>query len=254
METPRLFDVERMFWETLSRGASDFSALVSAHDAHDRAARVGVYTHAYVARLTEVLAEDYPRVAAALGVEGFSELAQRYVTRHPSRNPSVRYLGAKLPEFITSDPTFTPWLSDLARLEWARVEIFDAPDSSSVGVDDLVAVVAEEWPSMRFELIEACQLLHSEWPIAQLWSEANAVPDAIEPYPSSIRVWRAPDFQVRHAPMDARETAALQLVIDANNFSTVCESFADLPEDDAAREATSLLARWLTDGLIARFF
>lgn len=252
MQAPRLFDVQRMFWEAIANRSEDFSAFVNGHNDHDRAVRVGVYAHAYIARLTEVLAEDYPRVAASLGDEGFSQLVRDYVASHPSRNPSVRHLGKSLPGFIAGSPAYAPWLCDLARLECARVEVFDAPDSQRIGVSDLTAVDAEDWPSMRFELINALQLVHSEWPLAQLWNDELA--DAIEPSPSAIRVWRAPDWQVRHALMDSREVAAFQLLIERKNFSMICESFADLPEDYAARETTSLLARWLADGLIARFF
>jgi hypothetical protein len=40
--------------------------------------------------------------------------------------------------------------------------------------------------------------------------------------------------------------------ISGETFAAICETFADLPEMDAAREATGLLARWLEDGIIAR--
>ena len=69
---------------------------------------------------------------------------------------------------------------------------------------------------------------------------------------TSLRVWRKNDFLVLHAPMDERESAALHKMISGEKFAAICETFADLPEMDAAQEATALLARWLEDGIIAR--
>ena len=45
---------------------------------------------------------------------------------------------------------------------------------------------------------------------------------------------------------------ALNKMISREPFAAICETFADLPEIDAAREATSLLVRWIDDGIIAR--
>jgi len=55
----------------------------------------------------------------------------------------------------------------------------------------------------------------------------------------SMNLVGGPDYSVRHAPMDEREAAAL------------CGLFSDLGESQATREASSLFARWLADGLIA---
>ena len=74
----------------------------------------------------------------------------------------------------------------------------------------------------------------------------------VSPDDTSLRVWRKNDFHVLHAPMDQRESAALNKMILGEPFAAICETFADLPEIDAAREATGLLARWIEDGIISR--
>jgi hypothetical protein len=52
--------------------------------------------------------------------------------------------------------------------------------------------------------------------------------------------------------MDVREIAGIQKMISGEPFAAICETFADLPELEAAQEATALLARWIEDGIIAR--
>ena len=70
---------------------------------------------------------------------------------------------------------------------------------------------------------------------------------------TSLRVWRANDCRVFHAPMDERESAAIRKMISGEPIAAICEAFEDLPDMQAAQEATGLLARWVEDGIISRF-
>src|SRR5207244_10237320 len=62
--------------------------------------RLGVYTEMYWARLLDVLRDDFPRVAAVLGGDRFTALAGAYLERHPSTDPSVRWVGANFADFL----------------------------------------------------------------------------------------------------------------------------------------------------------
>src|SRR2546422_349953 len=138
----------------------------------------------------------------------------------------------------------------LVALEWARIEVFDAPDAKPLDAGALREVPAEDWPGLRFVPIPALALVRARWPVHEIW--AGADPAAFTPAPTALRVWRATDFAVFHAPMDPRATDALGRLIAGQPFAAACEAFADLPPADAAHEATALLLRWLEDGIIAR--
>ena len=73
-------------------------------------------------------------------------------------------------------------------------------------------------------------------------------PEAVEADVTSIRVWRGKDFHVFHAPMDARESAAMSRLLAGASFAELCQVFEDLEEQQAAQEAGALLVRWLEDG------
>jgi hypothetical protein len=92
--------------------------------------------------------------------------------------------------------------------------------------------------------------LRAQYPVQQLWSGVESLNVAAAN--TSIRVWRANDCRVFHAPMDARESAALRKMISGEPFAAICETFADMPAAEAAEEATALLARWIEDGIIGR--
>ena len=256
MPAPSLHEVQRLFWESVAVQpgrdsiAPAFVRLVRGCDDSDRKTRIRVYSDAYYLRLRDVLREDFPRVAALLGPERFEDAASGYLEVFPSKQPSVRHLGRAVAEFLRRREDIPKCLADLAQLEWARVEVFDAPDAESATIGDFVSVPPDAWPALRFSTIPALQTLRAQYPVHQLWSGDESLDVAAAN--TSIRVWRANDCRVFHAPMDERESAALHKMISGEPFAAICETFADMPELNAAQEATGLLARWIEDGIIAR--
>ena len=256
MPVPSLHEVQRLFWESVAAHPGgdaiepSFVRLIRGCDDSDRKSRIRVYSDAYLLRLRDVLREDFPRVADLLGPEQFDEIIRGYLKVFPSRWFSVRQLGHALPGFFRLRRDLPDFLADLAELEWARVEVFDASDAECVTIDELASVPADGWPSIRFWPIPALETLRADFPVHQVWSGGKSldVPAA----ETSIRVWRTPDCRVLHAPMDERESAALDKMIAGEPFAAICETFADLPEMQAAQEATAILARWIEDGIIGR--
>jgi hypothetical protein len=257
MRPPSLHEVQRGFWRSIAEhpgcSRSDFDSSLAAAvrpDARlDSAGRIQVYADAYFLRLRDVLIEDFPTVAKVLGAERFERLAQNYLEAFPSEHPSVRHLGRSMADFIDVQSDVPPYLSALARLEWAMIDAFDAPDSSPLAAESLRDIEADRWPALKFVPIPALRMIHSGWLIHKLWSDEK--PGAISAAPISLRIWRGRDYQVRHAPMDSLEAEALKRLIDGAPFAMICDAYADLREDDAARESIATFARWLGDGLIA---
>lgn len=219
------------------------------------AERLDIYAQMYWARLHDVLLEDFPRVAAILGPERFGAVVRAYLARNPSLHPSVRHVGERFAEFLARAPEIEglPFLADLARLEWARLAVFDAPDAQPLRVEDLRAVAPAEWPGLTFRLVPAVQLLHSAWPVHELWTaaEEGGPPERVRPAETSIRVWRD-GFMVYQASMDEREQLALARVVRGEPFAGVCAALESVASaEEAAREAAQLLLRWIEDGILA---
>lgn len=255
MSIPSLRDLQGDFWRAI---ASDPGALTPGDEllavaepsaTLDVAARLQVYVDAYLLRLRDVLAEDFPRLAALVGTERFEELARAYLRERPSVQPSLRDLGDAFPAFVASSADLPPYLGDLARLERARTDVFDSPDDTPLVVADLCATRPGAWPALRFTPIRALTLLRLDWPVHELWGDDEAVPAA--PASTTVRVWRGTDYRVFHAPVEPRAAVALERLVAGEPFGVVCAAFDDLPPDEGARQATGLLARWLEDGTIA---
>jgi hypothetical protein len=219
--------------------------------------RLNIYAQMYYARLIEVLREDFPRVAAVLGCERFDRLVRAYLAHHPSTHPSLRYLGRHFAAFLAAWPEAValPFLSDLARLEWARLEVFDAPDIEPLRVEHLHGFSPDEWPSLKFQLIPAFHALQSDWPVHEIWAaatdETSADRSCERREKTAVRTWRG-GFAVYHSKMDATEQAALTAVQAGEPFAEICATLAALvPMEEAAPVMGSLLLRWLEDGILA---
>jgi hypothetical protein len=212
------------------------------------AERLRVYADAYFWRLHDVLAEDFPRVAAMLGAERFEDVVRDHLRHHPSTHPSVHHLGRDLAASIAQRADVPSYLADLARLEWARREVFDAPDCEPLTPDALRAVAPADWPHLRFTPIPAVTMLRADWSVHEVWGATDAVS---APTTTRIRVWRSQDYRVYHAPMDTNDAEALDRLIAGEPFGVICTAFDDLTPFEGAQRATALLARWLEDGIIA---
>ena len=221
-------------------------------------ARLDIYAQMYCARLLDALQEDFPRVAAILGEEQFREMGRAYLRQVPSCHPSLRYLGAHFAEFLTRQPaeTVLPFLGDLARLEQARLDVFDAPDAAPLQIEDLQTIPAEAWATIRFQVIPALQTLTCAWPVQQVWQDNDFTQsDTLRPTVTVLRVWRQ-DFAVYQASMDRLEQTALVGMQAGKSFASVCATVEPLVDatEDVSSTVGSLLLRWIEDGILTRTY
>jgi len=244
-------ELQRLFFQRIGGAPADPALLAAVEPSAtlDPDGRLGVYADAYFWRLHGVLREDYPKVAAVLGPGALETLARDYLAAHPSDNPSARHFGRHLAAFLDGRADVAPFLPDLARLEWARVDAFDAPDAPALTLADLRTTAPGDWPGLRFVAQPSLIVLRSAWPIHAVWASPGGTP--FTPAETVVRVWRTPDWRVLHGPMDAAEEQALGALTAGEPFAVLCETFAHLEPEAAARETAALLARWVEDGLLA---
>lgn len=263
-----LRELQARFFAALTQqgGAGESTALagaIAASPTLDAEARLEIYRDMYATRLLEVLAEDFPATARVLGAKRFAAQGRRYVARHRSTHPSLRFFGAAFPDMLARARVTRaqPWVADLARLEWARLSVFDAPDPQPLTATSLREVEPAAWGTLTFRLIAAYTTLESAWPVHELWSrvtptEGGTPPPAVRdpplaPRATSLRVWRQ-GTTVYQASMEAPEREALALVATGASFAAVCDRVAEHVEaEDAAAHAGGLLLRWLEDGILA---
>ena len=224
----------------------------------DAAERMAIYSHAYFARIHTALRDDFGALAAALGEAGFHDLVKLYLMAHPPHHFSLRYAGAKLPQFLASEAAEPfrvrwPFAPDLAALEWALTDLFDASDSPVLGRESLAAVPQERWGGLRFRLGDAHRVLALSWPVGELreaWSAEQPLP-ALALRPTRVLVYRREERVFQRA-LPALEARALELVRAGADLEALCGTVADeIGDAGAVEHAVSLLDRWLAEHLLA---
>ncbi len=214
--------------------------------------RVGIYAEMYWARIVDALCEDFPRLVVLIGGEQFRELGRAYVAATPSTHPSLRHVGQGFADFLaTRTGDLPPFVADLARLEWARLAVFDAPDPRPLRLDDLRGLTPEAWPGLALHLIPACEIVRAEWPVHEIWA-SDAPAASWQRQATILRVWRQ-GFVVYQTSVDGAELRALERLGAGATFADVCAALsAAVADDRVAAEAGGLLLRWIEDGILER--
>jgi hypothetical protein len=129
-----LTEDERMREQTLDGRSTRKIAeeIVKPNDRLTSIERLEIYNRVYWFRLLSSLADDFPGLRAVVGQENFDKIILAYLTDLPSRSFTLRDLGSRLEGWLRQHPEFTPRQErialDMARLEWADIESFDAAE------------------------------------------------------------------------------------------------------------------------------
>lgn len=161
--------------------------------------RVSIYHGMYLPRMEEALQTDYPALRHFLGGAGFRELVRGYVQAHPSRSYTFNRLGDHLPEYVREAPGLKrrAFCHDLARLELAISQVFDAAETPPLSEEDLAG--ASSWERARLRPVEAFRLLAFRYPVSG-YVQSVRDEDHDHPAPRRKDTWVAVhrrDYQVR---------------------------------------------------------
>lgn len=129
------------------------------------AERVEIYQGMYLLRMSDALLADYPALARFLGEDAFFELVRDYVQVYPSRSYTLNRLGDHMPDFLRNARRRKHhlFLAELARLELAVAQVFDAPEVAPLGEAQIAAVPLEDWERAVLRPVPAFQLLRLRW-------------------------------------------------------------------------------------------
>lgn len=227
--------------------------------------RLEIYCDGYRARLVDCLLDDYPVLGQTLGKEAFEQLCHGYIERHPSSSPSLNAFGRHMAAFLAeanleaSSAKSRRFLSELATLEWALVEVIHAETPPPLDLVALQALPPEAWGTARFEPSLAVRWLRFEHPVnryfqkCRVLSESSPIPEpaasATVVYRHDLTVWR-----MDLTPAMARVLEALlarvpigealgRLGVDESDPAAIAE---------AERSVMVWFREWVSSGLFAR--
>ncbi len=146
--------------------------------------RLSVHGAGYFTRLHGTLRLEYPRLAAALGVEDFGALVATHLLPRPSTSPSLADLGEGLAATLRAHPASAeaPWLVDLAAVERASAEVW----LSDRGMAGPWMDADKDWSQLRLALAATARLVRVGWDVVD-WAQDGAPP---VPRAGVLVLWR----------------------------------------------------------------
>lgn len=221
---------------------------------------LGIYAHAYGARLREALENDHPVLGAYLGDELWESLCKGYIDVHPSRVSSLRDFGTALPAYLGENEPFLgmPQLAELARFERLLLDSFDAADDPRAEWAQLQAIPAERWPSLRVRLHRSVRVHRARHGSVAIWQaiKADQAPCTYAGSEDAVDwvLWRDEDGVGRFCSLEHDSAAAFECCRHSGSFAELCELMAIThPVGEVPARVLGYLQDWCEQGWIARW-
>ena len=212
--------------------------------------RLSIYRNMYFSRLIEVMAEEFPTVQHLLSKELFGTIVTAYVSRYPSTHYSLTRLGGGFPAYLANDAIDLPeheFAADVAMVERAMEDVFDAPLVEPIHVEDLEAIPIERWGDIHLRTIPALRLMQLQYPVntyitAVRENHQTKVP---RPAPAYVAVYRH-NYRVWRVDLDAQRFVLLSALQRGERLGAALELCAELPGVDVV-ELTGEIGAWFRE-------
>ncbi len=212
--------------------------------------RFAVYRNNVFVSLIDALAETFPVTQSLVGEEFFRAMAREFVRHNPPGSPILTYYGETFSDFIEnfSPADSVPYLSDIARLEYAYVVSFHARDAQPYPNDQISNLLFEPESIAKLcaTLHPSAELVLSKYAIASIWEahqheDPNLKGIAISK-PESAFIVRA-SFEVRVCRIDSATALFIQGLRDADTLGLSAEQASSADSTFDLTHALSLLIR-----------
>jgi hypothetical protein len=205
-----------------------------------------------------LLAGEHQKLRCYMGETAFEAMARTYVSRHPSDQPNARWYARHLPEFLARALPFarTPELAELASLEGALNDAFDAPQAPVVTCAELAALGSAALAAAALDIHPSARRLRVTTNVTGLWSCLKCDEMPPKPYrleaPQEILVWRQGESS-RFRLLGDEEAMAFDTAAEGAPLSAVCETIAAMDgPDTAALRAAGYLRGWVEAQAVSR--
>lgn len=130
-----------------------------------------VYRNTIASGAIEALAATFSTVQLMTGKEWFRATAREFSRGHPPSDPALLSYGEAFPDWLANFPPAadTPYLPDIARLDWLWWQSWSAADSARLNADSLAGLATNRLGSVTLELHPAVRLASFAAGIPSLW-------------------------------------------------------------------------------------
>jgi hypothetical protein len=179
----RLYDLQQAFAEAIVEGK--YQTATAAMAADGSALRsIALYRGLIRNNFVQVLRITYPSLHRLVGNGYFSVLARGYIKKYPSTGGDLFPYGRQLPAWLQHIEA-PPLLIELARLEWACHEVYQAADSSPLAPQQLQGMVSADPSRVTIQFHQTARFLSFPLPVHRVWQalQPDASPDEVVDLP-----------------------------------------------------------------------
>ena len=159
-------------------------------------------------------------------------MAGRFVAAHPPRHGWLSAYGEGFPEFVAqySPAADLNYLSDLARIELARVRAANAPDDPGLDLRSLTTLDPSSLENLHLSLHGAATLVRSSFPVFDIWQAHQHADDEqisrIELAKGSqdVLITRAGTLEVGISLLSPGDAAFLAALVQNSPFMAACQA------------------------------
>ncbi len=196
--------------------------------------RLDIYRDQYWSRLIDSLRDDFPGLLLLLGERAFQKLAIEYLTACPSKSFTLRDLGQHLPAHLQNQPLE----HDMARLEWAHIETYDALESEPLS--------ATFTPDQALALQPHIRLLELQYPVDDVRLKTLSARAVKARRPATIHLaTHRVEGDVFYRRLEPGEFAILQKLSTGKSLAKALRGIIANPEDLQRWFATWAQLGWL---------
>ncbi len=205
---PSLLEVQQVVRRAIADGVTIELDRFIEGDAIAAADRIAIHRHTAQHALVKTLALSHPVVQKLVGAEFFEGASRCYLEQAWPDTAWLDAFGAGFAPFLESFPPAAtiPYLSDVARLEWAVHEALHAKDAAKLDLARLTTVPSEQSGSLRFVAHPSLRLLALGYAADEIWraviDDDDAAFSALNPVPTPrwllVHRIESSGVQVRH--------------------------------------------------------
>lgn len=165
-----LNELQREFIKGLRSESNEILKMICSNQlsSHDH---LEIYRKSVMGSFQKVLKEIYPVCLKLVGEEFFIAMINIYIEKTVSTSTDIGNVGRNFSDFVANfaPSESLPYLSDVAKLEWAMHSIFSAPDSPRFDFEKLHRCIQTSEGEIIFILPSGSHLLSSSYPVHRIW-------------------------------------------------------------------------------------
>ncbi len=231
---PRLCDLQQAFAEAIVEGKYQTATAAMATD-RTALRSVALYRRLIRNNFGQVLRITYPVLHRFVGDGYFGVLARGYIKKYPSTSGDLFLYGRHLPALLQRLEA-PPLLVELARLEWACHEVYQAADSSPLQPVQLQTMVSSDPSRVTVQFHQTARFLSFPVPVHRVWL-------ALQPDASADEVVDLPLPEEETGLIVARSGGAVQVIplawLDYRLLEALSQGATVASIERLAREAES---------------